>query len=165
MTQQELIELAIKTAEGHGLDPALVCAVCHHESNWEPSATRYEQQFYDKYIAPIISITVFGNICSRSTEQRLRAFSFGLMQIMGQVARERGCTREYLTELCIPQFGLDYGCLQLKLMLQGRTVEQGLLRYNGGGDPSYPKKVLKHYPIYQSLIEKRRNNGQGQEAE
>lgn len=145
-----MIALARRIAGQHGLDPALVCAVCHHESaDWQTWATRYEQGFYRRYIEPMEHVQRFGSI-SEATERMLRATSFGLMQVMGEVARERGCTTVYLTELCDPAVGIEFGCRELARRLKnaGGDVRGGLLGYNGGGDAGYPDKVLAHYNDY-----------------
>jgi soluble lytic murein transglycosylase-like protein len=150
MNKAELIATAKRIAAQQQLDPALVCAVCHHESGgWNTWASRYEPAFFEKYV-PIDSKT-FGRVCSRDTEKRLRATSFGLMQIMGQVARERGFEGEYLTELCDPEVGIEYGCRELARRLKnaGGDVRKGLLGYNGGGNRKYPDLVLEHYEEYQ----------------
>src|SRR5262245_59806469 len=95
MERAAMIALAKAAAARHGLDPALVCAICHHESEgWQPWAFRYEPAFYAKYIEVMVSLP--------ATEKRARAFSYGLMQIMGQVAREQGFTGKSLGELFDP---------------------------------------------------------------
>lgn len=152
MTKPEMIALAKSIAEKHDLDPALVCAVCHHESDgWNTWASRYEPAFYIRYVDPIKVMQTFGPTCSRQTERTLRATSFGLMQVMGQVARERAFSGEYLTELCDPAVGIEYGCRELarRIKLAKGDIRGGLLGYNGGGDPSYPDKVMNHYGDYQ----------------
>ena len=118
---------------------ALVLAVCEHESSWETYAVRYEPGFYARYIEKMTGLT--------ATEKTMRATSFGLMQVMGQVAREKGFSEKYLTALCDPVFGLTYGCKKLKECLdrENGDVRAALLRFNGGGDPNYPDLVLKHY--------------------
>lgn len=139
-----LIELAKAAAVKHGLDPALVCAVCHHESGgWNTWAIRYEPAFYTRYIESMKGLT--------QTEKTARAFSYGLMQIMGQVARELGFDGKYLTELCDPAVGLEYGCKKLKRCVDAANgdVVAGLLKYNGGGNPDYPELVMRHLPEYQ----------------
>lgn len=151
MTRDGMISLAKQTAATHGLDPALVCAICHHESaNWNTWASRYEPAFYERYVLPIADLKTFGGTCSKATERTLRATSFGLMQIMGQVARERGFTGEYLTELCDPINGIEQGCRELARRMKnaGGDVRKGLLGYNGGGNPKYPDLVLAHYDEY-----------------
>ncbi len=135
--------LAAATAHNYGLDPALIQSMCDHESGgWNTWAIRYEPAFYIKYIVPLPGLS--------ETEKTARAFSYGLMQLMGQVAREFGFKGKYLTELCDPLTNLDYGCKKFKRCLDKADgdVRVALLAYNGGGDPLYPAKVLKHYIQY-----------------
>jgi hypothetical protein len=76
MDLQDLIKIAKATAKAKGLDPALVCAVCEHESGgWNPWAIRFEPAFYARYTKPL-------NFSD--TEEYARAFSFGLMQTHGR---------------------------------------------------------------------------------
>ena len=82
-TRTDLIALARATAEAHQLDAALVCAICEQESAWNPWAIRYEPAFFAHYVAPQLAAGQISN-----TEAQARAFSWGLMQVMGQVARE-----------------------------------------------------------------------------
>ena len=46
---------------------------------------RYEPAFFTKYVAPL-----YTNNKITATEAYARGFSWGLMQVMGQVARESG---------------------------------------------------------------------------
>lgn len=108
----ELLHDALRRhAARHGLPVALVAAIVQVESAAEPWAVRFEPAFYDRYIAPLDFRPVAP--CSRRTEGVLRACSFGPMQVMGQVARELGFLGAYLTELCDPDLGIDYGCRHL----------------------------------------------------
>ncbi|PYU32417.1 MAG: lysozyme, partial [Acidobacteria bacterium] len=91
----EFVALARHTAEAHALWPELVCAIVEQESAWNPWALRYEPAFYEKYIAPQIARGVIADL----TEWRARAFSWGLMQVMGQVAREHGFADASLASL------------------------------------------------------------------
>ena len=146
MTRDELEKVAVAAALNHGLDPALVCAVCAHESDgWQQYAVRYEPGFYKKYIEPMMALTL--------TEKTMRATSFGLMQIMGETARELGFTGRFLTELLDPINAVTYGCKKLKRELDKHQgdVNQALLAYNGGGDSQYPNLVMAHYPTYAHL--------------
>ena len=146
MTQPELQTIAVAVALNHGLDPALVCSVCHHESdNWNQWAVRYEPSFYSRYIEKIVGLT--------QTEKTMRATSFGLMQVMGQVAREYGFDEKYLTELLDPLTAITYGCKRLKRALdkEGGSVDAALLNYNGGGNANYPQLVMDHYQQYAYL--------------
>ena len=144
----ELIALAKATATKHGLDPALVCAVVEQESAWNPFAVRYEPAFMAKYVAPL-----YTNNKISATEAYSRSFSWGLMQLMGQVARERGAAFSFLSALCDPANGLEWGCVYLKGKLASASgdVRKGLLAWNGGGNASYPDEVQARIPKYQVI--------------
>ena len=141
MTQAELIQLARSTAVAHGLDPALVCSVVEQESGWDTWAIRYEPGFYAHYIEPHKP---------ESTESRAEAFSWGLMQCMGAVARDAG-HHGHIAQLCDPSVGIEIGCriLRSKLDLAKGDVRKALLFWNGGGDPSYPNQVLARKAKYE----------------
>jgi hypothetical protein len=79
MSKQELIEVAKTISTNNGPDPALICALVEKESSWNPWAIRYEPNFYMHYIRPPAGLT--------ATEAYARAFSFGLLQPMGECAR------------------------------------------------------------------------------
>jgi soluble lytic murein transglycosylase-like protein len=140
-----LKEMAQKIAQSHELDPALVCAVIEQESAWNPWAMRYEPAFFAKYVA-----SLYTNNKVSATEAYARGISWGLMQVMGQVARENGFTDRFLSGLCDPATGIDFGCRVLRKKLdsaKGDTA-QGLLAWNGGGNPNYPVEVLARRATY-----------------
>lgn len=60
--------------------------------------------------------------------------SWGLMQLMGAVAREHGFRGPYLTQLCDPGTNLEYGCRHLASLMTwaGGDIERALAAYNGG---------------------------------
>jgi soluble lytic murein transglycosylase-like protein len=129
-------------ATKYGLDPKIVCAVCEQESDWYPWAVRWEPAFYQRYIVPM-------NLVAQPTEAQLRACSFGLMQIMGQTAREFGFGKTFLTELCDPDTGVEFGCKKLqKCFSVHGDAETSLLAYNGGSNPNYPSQVLARVKNY-----------------
>jgi soluble lytic murein transglycosylase-like protein len=135
MSLKELLAFAHTSAIEFSLDPALVCAVIEEESSWNPFAIRYEPEFRERYVTKL-------NL--PLTEELARSFSWGLMQIMGQVAREHGFEGNSLAELCTPNLGLKFGCITLtdKLRLANRDLITALALWNGGGDPDYPTRVL-----------------------
>src|SRR5579872_2981226 len=108
----ETIALARRIASQHGLEPALVCAVIEQESAWNPWAVRYEPGFLSRYVAPLYTA---GKLSA--TEAYTRAMSWGLMQVMGQVARESGFGEPCLAELCDPVTGVEWGCRLLAVRL------------------------------------------------
>jgi soluble lytic murein transglycosylase-like protein len=135
----QLIALARQAAAKQSLDPALVCAVVEQESAWNPWAMRYEPAFFTKYVAPL-----YTNNKISASEAYARGFSWGLMQVMGQVARETGCDALFLSALCDPDEGLFIGCkvLRKKLDAMAGDPQRGLLAWNGGSNAAYPTQVL-----------------------
>src|SRR6201993_4357366 len=141
----KLMALARRTADAEGLDGALVCAVVEQESGWNPWAIRYEPAFFSKYVAPL-----YTNNKIAATEAYARGFSWGLMQVMGQVAREAGFDAMFLSALCDPEQGLAVGCKVLGKKIDGANGEiaRGLLAWNGGANPAYAAQVLARRPHY-----------------
>src|ERR1700736_884344 len=141
----QLLTLARKAAAAHSLDPALVGAVVEQESAWNPWAMRYEPAFFAKYVAPLYTNNKVG-----ATEAYSRGISWGLMQVMGQVAREKGVSSLYLSALCDPANGLSIGCrvLREKLAAASGDAAKALLAWNGGGNPDYAAEVLARMPRY-----------------
>jgi soluble lytic murein transglycosylase-like protein len=140
-----LIALARATAVSHKLDPALVCAIVEQESGWNPWAVRYEPGFLARYVAPLYNA---GKISV--TETYARSISWGLMQLMGEVARELGCTAPSLAQLCDPATGLEFGCRQLSAKLDAAVGDtaRALLAWNGGANRDYPAEVLARVAQY-----------------
>lgn len=150
---KDLIEAA---ARKYSFDINLIAAMVKQESDGDPLAIRFEPGFFRRYLSgkPLNDLGGFvpsENRVTRDTERTLRACSFGLMQIMGQVAREIGYSDPSLTRLLIPDINLEWGCKYLsrlrdkfKTDVEPERTQLILLRWNGGGDPSYPNKVLAH---------------------
>ena len=143
--KQSLIVLAKKVAGNFKLEPALVCGVAEQESAWNPWAMRYEPAFMAKYVAPLYATNKIG-----ATEAYARSISWGLMQVMGQVARENGVDLQFLSGLCDPEAGLSIGCAVLakKIDREGGDVVKGLLAWNGGANALYAAQVLARKPKY-----------------
>lgn len=140
-----LLALVRAAAARHALDPALVCAVVEQESGWNPWAMRYEPAFFAKYVAPL-----FTNNKITASEAYARGFSWGLMQVMGQVAREFGFDASFLSSLCDPENALAVGCkvLRKKLDAARNDTTQALLAWNGGANPTYAAQVLARKQRY-----------------
>lgn len=70
----------------------------------------------------------------RDQEWWAQQASWGLLQIMGAVAREHGFDGAYLVELCDPIVGLTYGAKHFAQLLDWArgNVVQALCAYNGG---------------------------------
>lgn len=140
MADNSLITLARQIAGKHGLNDALVCAIVEQESTWEPWAIRAEPAFDAKYVQPLHKTP---------TEEWARSISWGLMQLMGEDAREMGFTGP-IPSLCDPATGLDWGCkfFAQKLLKANGDAFAALLRWNGGGNPSYPGQVIARMDKY-----------------
>jgi soluble lytic murein transglycosylase-like protein len=140
--------LVAKWAAQHGLAIEIVCAVCEQESSWDTNAVRFEPAFETRYIHPALP-------AAPTTLEMTKAMSFGLMQIMGETAIEFGfkfgVDGRFLTALCIPDVGVDFGCRKLRRCfdLHGGDPELSLLAYNGGSNTSYGREVLARVPAYQ----------------
>ncbi len=141
----QLLTLARHAAETRALDPGLVCAVIEQESAWNPWAMRYEPAFFTKYVAPL-----YTNNKITATEAYARGFSWGLMQVMGQVARESGFDAQFLSSLCDPEQALAVGCkvLRKKFDAASGDTTRALLAWNGGANALYPAQVLARRAHY-----------------
>lgn len=139
------LALVTPTAMKFGLQPSLVAAVCEQESEWNPWAIRFEPAFEARYIKPALP-------SAPTTRELTKAMSFGLMQIMGEVAIELGWDGKFLTELCDPATGILYGCKKLqRCYLQHKDDTTSLLAYNGGGNVFYAKQVLARVEHYTNI--------------
>ena len=130
--------LAREAAIKYGLDPRLICALCEVESSWIPWAVRHEAGYEwlvgfkrgysgtgkmnlldacDRWYVVSETERYAGFDCAKlQTELLMQQTSWGLMQIMGAVARERGFD-SWLTELCDPTVNLEWGCRHLRWMI------------------------------------------------
>jgi soluble lytic murein transglycosylase-like protein len=153
-----LIALARAAAAQHTLNPALVCAIVEQESAWDPHAIRYEPAFRTRYVAPL---------GLPPTEEVARSISWGLMQVMGQVAREHGFKAKSLAALCDPATGIAIGCAVFAAKLRASAnagprvtnssdaagvaadvVERALELWNGGANQAYAAQVLARVAHY-----------------
>lgn len=132
----------------------LVLAVIETESSGSPWAMRFEPAFLARYIPP--RVTTYG--ASLDTERMARATSYGLMQVMGQVARELNFTQPFLTALCHPEIGIKYGCKHLAALCTryfdahgwdgvAAAYNAGSPRKGAGGqyvNQTYVNKIMAH---------------------
>ena len=81
--------------------------------------------------------------------------SWGLLQPMGAVARERGFTGGYLPELCDPQINIRYASAHLwayGYLGGSNSMAQALTRYNGSS--IYADEVTQKLAIVQTELSK-----------
>lgn len=158
----------------HGIDPDLGSGLVEQESAYDQYAYNPEPRyrwFWDvKQKKPFRAVTDaelaakfpphdFPSMPGTDNDQEWWAqqASWGLTQIMGAVARERGFLGTYLTELTNPQINLDYGFEHLALLFKwaesrytGQQSGGGKVRavrlsalaaYNGGTKGNAPFNV------------------------
>jgi len=118
----------IKELAGYTLDalhyedglitPELVTAIAIVESGGETQAVRYEPKY--KWLVNPAKVKPAN--CTKETEIVLQKTSWGLLQVMGAVAREYGF-QGWLTELLNPARNLYYGIVHLiTLEERGQTA-------------------------------------------
>lgn len=131
--------MARAAAARHNVPPEIVCGLIEREATGSEWAVRYEPAFLAHYVMPMYSS---GQI--DITETYCRSMSWGLMQILGQTAREFGFSGKYLTELCDPATGIEFGCRKLADCIKRAPsdVHRALEIYNGGSAPAYAGEVI-----------------------
>jgi len=139
----------------------LVLALIWQESAGNEWAIRYEpgyQYFYnykDGYPLYDGSQSVAGNrIKSQgmlgNTEFMAQSTSWGLLQIMGAAARERGFKARYLSELCDPRANLLFGLKHLHewgFNYGKLDIQPALTRWNGSAQ--YAGEVIEKLGLVQ----------------
>lgn len=140
----------LRTSAAFKLDPDLVAAQVMIESGSDEWAFKPEpryQYFWDVSTRkPFRAVTDAELLAktppidfpclagSQSQEWLGQQTSWGLLQIMGAVARENGFRGAFLSELCDPVTNLTLGCGHLAELLQWAqgNFDQALAAYNGG---------------------------------
>lgn len=145
----DITALIHTVAKSYALDPLLVEAICITESSKNPYATRYEPGWsyftkidhYAKRCVPAIT---------SETERVQQAMSWGLMQIMGSVARELGFI-DNLSMLVVPEVNLKLGCRHfIRLKREGYTVNDQIAAYNAGS----ARKAANGLYVNQQYVDK-----------
>lgn len=146
---QEIGRLINQFGIQYKLRPDLIGALIMQESSAMPLASRFEPGFKRKYLDGKRLSHFVPEIKYVPTEYEIlqRATSFGLCQIMGQVAREYGIKTTWLTMIYDPAVNIELCCRILNRIMGDQrdeaTYRKALLRYNGGGDPDYPDKIFR----------------------
>lgn len=114
----------IEAAEvAHGIPAAIICGIISQESAWDTWSMRFEPDFTKRYIIPAYPK-------STPTFQVLQGSSWGLMQIMGLVARELGY-KDNVLYLLKPEIGIEWGCRKLAALEKRYGVGRGRLEEFG----------------------------------
>jgi hypothetical protein len=149
------------------ITPELLCAIGTVESNLDGWKVRFEPSwsyYYEvAHFAKVVDISV-------ATEKVCQAMSWGVIQIMGSCARQRGFDGD-LTQLCQPELGVYYGALHLKgfMIRYSGNLQDAIAAYNAGSarrqivgqttgpyvNQTYVDKVIK---VFEQL-KKEKTNG------
>lgn len=131
-----------EVAAKYSFDPILVEAIVVQESSGNTDAFRFEPDFWNRYMK--------GKPEFAGLNPRRVSSSYGLMQIMYQVARERGFPANLAPEsLFIPELALEWGCKQLAYLrtwADALPVDEAtrklamIAAYNGGKGGNDPTK-------------------------
>lgn len=139
-----------RVAHGHRLDPNVVEAMVWQESGgdefaWNPEP-RYRHFWDVTQQRPFRAVTASETAAKwppvdfpaiggdRDQEWWAQQASWGLLQIMGAVAREQGFRGRYLVELSQPSLNLDLGCRFFAGLLKWAKGDpwRAVGAYNGG---------------------------------
>lgn len=143
MDNAELTTLIKSAASRRSLPWELVYAICQVESSLNPSAIRHEPRY--RWL-------VGDNETMSPTERQDQMTSWGLMQVMGAVARELGHTGP-LSDLLDPPTGLFYGCLHLRRFRAKYDIWPDVIAAYNAGSPRRVAGQIGPY-VNQSYVDK-----------
>ena len=145
-------------ATKYRLHAKLVGAIILQESNNRTYAMRHEAHWRYAYDIKTFAENAHS---SQDTERIGQMTSWGLMQVMGTVARELGFSG-YFSMLCVPSIGVEYGCKKLRTLYNKyeelgdivASYNAGSVRKTKGGfyhNQRYVDSVFKHYKKLKDL--------------
>jgi hypothetical protein len=130
-----------------GLPADVVAGLVLTESSGNPWAIRVERGFWRRYYEGVKANVLRSKSAYDDKWIKypdIASCSYGLCQIMLPVAWENGFIPKFPTELLDPEDNIDLGCKILSRHLHRvGSIHKALLRYNGGGDPEYPHRVME----------------------
>lgn len=116
----------------HSIDELLIYAIILKETSGNTWKTRFEPVYFEKNKTHLHGTYAKKLVISSETERVHQCMSWGLMQIMGVVAREMGYDDD-LTKLLIPEVGIEWGVKKLdKLLVLHRNTDLAVSAYNHG---------------------------------
>jgi hypothetical protein len=136
-----------------GLDPLLVLAIATVETGLQTWPCRFEPKWNADWF---VDTKKWADklLQSEDTEKVQQATSWGALQVMGAVARQRGF-QGYLSQLAVPEIGVRFGCLHLKSFLERYKDEHdAIASYNAGS----PRKNAQNKYVNQSYVDKVMDN-------
>jgi soluble lytic murein transglycosylase-like protein len=160
--EDEIRAVAKETA----LPAPLVAGIIQEESRFDMWATRMEPRYMNSQRVRRSSAAwsaSHGGLPTAFTELADRSRSYGLMQIMGETAREEGYLQRYLASLFRTENGLRAGAGHLRRLIaryKGDTLSaisaynQGSARKRDGvfANARYVYRVAVAWRMYESLL-------------
>lgn len=143
MDHDELMTFIKAAAARRSLPWELVYAICQVESSLNPAATRHEPRY--RWL-------VGDNETMSPTERQGQMTSWGLMQVMGAVARELGHIGPF-EDLLHPPTGLFYGCLHLRRFRAKYDLWPDVIAAYNAGSPRRVAGQIGPY-VNQSYVDK-----------
>lgn len=122
-------QLVNAEAKEFSLPPILIASIIAEESSWNTYKIRHEGGFEER-----INVGKFAKLNNypEESESILQSCSFGLMQVMGCVARELGFDKDF-GMLLDPEIGVQVGCKKLSLLIKKHGQgNDAIASYNAG---------------------------------
>ena len=152
MSVEELKAIIERHPDRGSLPVECVLAFCMAESSFHTYAIKFEPQYR----------WLYGDQKTMSISERLgQMHSWGLMQVMGGVAREHGFVGDF-TQLWEPEIGLRYGMRHLRrYYARHQKWPETIASYNAGSpvvvdgkfkNQAYVDKVLKFWNACEQQI-------------
>jgi hypothetical protein len=146
----ELHDLIVTFADRFAVPRPIVLAIVEQESTFDPWAWNPEPKY--RYLWDVLMSKPFRKLTPAEESSEFpppdfkaprgvpadaewwgQQASWGLMQVMGAVARERGFVGRFLSQLCDPPEGLKYGCIHLAGYLRRyKDPFPAIEAFNGG---------------------------------
>lgn len=140
LTKEEIQDQIIVECRSFGIDWAMGLAIAEVESDFNPWAVRFEPNWKYPYQVDKMARSM-NPVITSATEGVLQATSWGVMQLMGTVARELGY-RDHLTRLVDPALNISLGLRHLaRLKRTGYTVDDWIASYNAGSPKKFPNGI------------------------
>jgi soluble lytic murein transglycosylase-like protein len=157
-----------RAASAHSVPAALIAAVIQEESRFDEWATRAEPRYFkNRKVRRAATRWTRAHPGGASTYTELadRSRSYGLMQIMGETAREQGFAEPFLAALYIPDNAIAHGATLMKKLLARYKNDtlSAISAYNQGSakkrrgvfaNARYVYRVTIAWRSYQLLLRK-----------
>lgn len=147
-------QLITDSANQFSIGPSVIFGIVWEETKGNTWNPRFEETYYEgkKFYVPSLTAHKLG--ISLVTEQVMQSMSWGLMQILGVVARESGYLGP-LPQLCDPAIGLYWGCNYFdRLLVRHKSMDDAISSYNQGS----PRKDSNGKYLNQAYVDRVKEN-------